>query len=144
MILYINGQDITRIALGFQKDASSESIVEVFDASPEEYLARIDAFLKAQGAEVKAVTHVAAVAGPGSATALRTSLSIVNTIQFVQNVFTLGIEKETDEQDSDSFKKAAQDMSVFTKGEFLYPMYTNDPKITKSKKDALGRRVSDN
>ncbi len=137
--LYVNGSDIRRLAVGFAKEGEILA-VDFFDVGPEEYLSTIDAFLRAQGSDLDELTGVVAARGPGSATALRSSLSIVNTIVFAREMPIIPVQKTDDEQDVDSFKKALANFADQSNTNFIYPKYSSGPKITFSTRDALKRK----
>ncbi|MCR4312003.1 MAG: hypothetical protein NUV56_01835 [Candidatus Uhrbacteria bacterium] len=135
MMLYVNGQEITRLVLGALKNEAW--VIEPVDipVPPEGYLAAIDAFLREHTLLRTSITTLVVVRGPGSATSLRTSLSIVNAWGFAQATTIIGIEKPRDEADVAVLARVrdAAALSMVT------PFYERPAKITASTKDALGR-----
>lgn len=125
MKLYVNGQDIRQLVVG-DVDQGTLTIVET---EPEGYL-------KALAGYLKEVTEIYAVVGPGSATALRSILTILQTIHFVQGTPLLAIQKSPEEDDVVTIKRAIADAQPV---ETLTPIYQHSPRITISNKDALGR-----
>lgn len=140
MILYLNGQDIRQLVLGDLEAGS----VEVFSADPGEYLSLVDNFLKSKKVSLDDVKALAAVVGPGSPTALRASLAIVNTLTFVNQRRAISLEKDPGLAD-DEFIKSLDIAKLLSKGaETLKPLYLHEPKITVSARDNLKRPVSSN
>ncbi len=135
MMLYVNGSDIARVVLGVLDDGASAFLVDpvVIDASPEQFLARVDEFLKSHEGSM---TGIVAVLGPGSATALRTSLTMVNALAFAKSIPTFGVELAPGADDR-SFLVSLHGASPVP---MARPVYTAPAKITVSTKDALGRR----
>lgn len=140
MMLYINGQDIARFVVGVA-DAETVLSLEVMEgARPEQFLASIDSFLRENDYAIEDMTRLVVVVGPGSATALRAVLSIVNTIAFVRGVDLVGVEKDP-VQDDEVFLRSilAKEIEVHVSESFLHPVYAHEPRITVSKKDHLRR-----
>lgn len=135
MMLYVNGSDIARLVLGVLNDDRSAFLVDpaTFESSPEQFLAKVDEFLKSHSG---ALTGIVAVLGPGSATALRTSLTMVNAFAFAKSIPVFGVE----------LAPGADDRSVLVSLHgaspvpMARPVYANPAKITVSTRDALGRR----
>lgn len=140
MMLYVNGSDITRLMLGMLNDDRSAFLVDpvAIPSPPEQFLAHVDTFLEnyTLNPTPSKLTGIVAVLGPGSATALRTSLTMVNAFAFAKSIPVFGVE----------IAPGADDRAVLVS---LYdaspipmarPVYANPAKITVSTKDALGRR----
>lgn len=128
MILFIDGSDITRLTLGRASinDRQQWQITETVtsDVRPEGYLAAIDNFI---GQET--IASIIAVTGPGSATALRASLAIVNAISLAQGVSLYGVDI------ADTAGELPSASAV------LLPTYHHDPVITVSTRDSLLRTL---
>ncbi len=137
--LYVNGQDIRRIVFGLAKNGEVQA-VRSFDVGPEGDLGVLDGFLGAHKCALDELTRIITVVGPGSATALRSSLSIVNAIAFAREIPIVPIEQGTDEQDIDSFTHALSTSADQSTTDFAYPKYSTNPKITFSTRDALRRK----
>ncbi|MEK9155335.1 MAG: hypothetical protein AAB839_01680 [Patescibacteria group bacterium] len=140
MMLFVNGSDIASLSLGIvTNDRAGFSIDPVQHlVRPEEYLAMIDAFCTEHAAAVQDLSGIVAVLGPGSATALRSSLSFVNTFAFARSLPIFGV----------TLEQAADDRAVLiglrqvVSAEMVRPVYANAARITVSGKDALGRDIS--
>lgn len=134
-MLYVNGSDITRLVLGVLNNDGSAFLVDpkVFSVSPEQFLATIDTFLRRHSVTV---TAIVAVLGPGSATALRTSLTIVNTFAFAKRVPIYGLECARDADD----RTVLVGLHSASPVPMARPVYANPAMITARTKDALGRR----
>lgn len=142
MMLYINGQDIRSFAIGFTAPEGSSMLKIIQETSPEKYLQHIHDFLKDNDASVSEIEKLYAVVGPGSATALRTTLSIVNTIAFVSEVELIGVVKSQEEQDEVTISNIRSEKAELIRGkEQLDAIYEHGPRITVSKKDQLKRPI---
>lgn len=140
MKLYVNGQDINQLVIANAEDPSSLRTVAV---GPEGYLKTIDAFLKGAQAHPTDIEELFVVVGPGSPTALRGILSIVNTMKFVYQIPSVAIRKEQSEQDLDTLESLrAKKGDQVEHTIYLEPIYASGPKITASGKDQLGRMVA--
>jgi len=141
MIIYLNGQDINRIILANLQEGIEEKDIVVTEMGTEGFLKAFRDFLSSNNIGLGDVEKLFVVIGPGSATALRSSLAIVNTLGFSNAIDLVGIEKEKDEQDIDTIKKLLeQGLSTFDIKNVLMPKYEHKPRITISTKDALRRR----
>ena len=136
MELYLNGQDISEFKTALVKEGQLVGL-KTYDVGPEEHLKTLQTFLKEQGAVAEDLVKLFVVVGPGSPTALRSILSIVNTMKFVLGVELVAVKKEKDEDDSSAFDRAGDGSVSET---FLAPIYVHPPRITLSTKDALGRK----
>ncbi|MCH8049720.1 hypothetical protein IH979_03375 [Patescibacteria group bacterium] len=140
MMLYVNGQDIKQITFGIV-GTSVKPPVRTVQIGPEGFLSALDDFLKDNHQTVKDIKRIFAVIGPGSATALRATMSIVNTIRFMTKIQLIGIEKNPLEQDVDTIKAINQGkIKPVIKGELLIPIYAQPARITLSTRDYLGRK----
>lgn len=137
--LYVNGQDIGHLVLGLAFDKEIDALDNI-NVGPEEYLNTIQVFLKENKLNISDFEKIFVVAGPGSATALRSILSIINSIKFVLDIKVFPIEKKADEQDSCTFKLCLEgSIDEVEHKKYFFPIYENAPKITLSTKDELGR-----
>jgi tRNA A37 threonylcarbamoyladenosine modification protein TsaB len=140
MMLYVNGSDIARLTLGVLHDDRSVFLVEpvAFSVSPEQFLATVDTFLHSncQMPTTSGLKGIVAVLGPGSATALRTSLTMVNALAFAKRLPVYGIELAPEADDRSALVHLHGALPV----PVARPVYANPAKITVSVKDALGRR----
>ncbi|MEK7632755.1 MAG: hypothetical protein AAB473_03115 [Patescibacteria group bacterium] len=140
MMLYVNGSDIAKLTIGaIADDRASFSIPpKTLSVRPEEFLFTIDAWLREQHIDLKSITDLAVVIGPGSATALRTILAWANTFAFTQSIPMYGIELAPGADD----RAALIDLASMSSVPMLRPVYANAPTITATKKDALRRTIS--
>lgn len=141
MIIYVNGQDIHEIIFANLKGGTEEVSAHKFEVGPEGFLKSFRDFLRQVGGSLDELERIIAVIGPGSATALRSSLAVVNTLAYAKGIELIGIEKPKDEQDIDTIKKVIE--QGFDKDDIknvLMPKYEHKPRITVSTKDALRRK----
>lgn len=138
-MLYVNGSDIARLTIGvIADDRGSFAIAPKTHAvRPEEFLLTIDGWLREQQIDLKSISALAVVIGPGSATALRTSLAWANTFAFTQSMPMYGIKLPIDSDD----RAALIDLGSMQSVPMLRPVYANAPTITATKKDALRREI---
>lgn len=130
MKLFLNGSDIRQIVIADLEDG----ILKKDEVDPSSFLRVIDEFVK----EALRIEEIHVIIGPGSATALRTTLSIVNTLQFAMGIPVYGYEWDgTDEALLEQIVNGTA--SAVECADFLRPAYAQAPKITKSNKDNLKR-----
>lgn len=144
MIMYINGQDIRSITFAVLDSGQNISEKDIFqkEVGPEGFLKAFRDFLSEKAVRLDEIKRVFVVVGPGSATALRSILAIVNTMAFTLPIELIGIEKQKDEHDIDTVKKILeQDPSTFEIKKVLSPIYEHEPRITVSTKDVLRRKI---
>ncbi len=139
-MLYVNGSDIGKLTVGSIADdrASFSILPKTFRVRPEEFLFTIDGWLREHQIDLKSISDLAIVIGPGSATALRTSLAWANTFAFTQSIPMFGIELPLGSDD----RTALIDLASMQSTPMLRPVYANAPTITATKKDALRRNIS--
>ena len=139
MMLYVNGQDIGTFVLGL---VGETVLLQTYTIGPEGYLATIESFLGEQGQTLEQVDAVILVTGPGSPTALRATHAIVNTIHFTTRIPIMVLQKESSMPDGDVVTREAMSrLAPLPVGAFAEPIYARGPRITASKKDALGRII---
>lgn len=135
MKLYVNGQDISQITVG----SVDTGILITKHVETEAFLSVINAFVREQAGSYDNLEAIYVVVGPGSATALRSTLSILQTMHFVEGVSLYALQKDPEEEDGQTLKRAVDDAQAV---ETLIPVYQHSPRITISNKDALGRITS--
>ena len=138
MIIYLNGQDIGSLSLGL---VSPDISIEHISCSPEEYLKSLDEFLRAHALTLDVIEAFVVVRGPGSPTALRSSLALVNTLAFAKGIKLYGIEKAKDEADEDALIRWRSQNVTSESEEMLTPIYDREVQITAPTRDALKRTL---
>ncbi|MBU0614245.1 hypothetical protein KJ766_03115, partial [Patescibacteria group bacterium] len=134
MKLYINGQDIKMIHFAWIEDDIN---VKTFDVDPDDFLKVFDSFLRDSNAEIDDIDELYIVIGPGSATALRTILAIVNTLHYTKGIKLFGIKKNRATKDSDVVEDIQKMKAEFVENDsYLFPIYERDTGVTISTKDA--------
>jgi len=131
MYLYFNAQDFNKLVLGF---FDKKIKLKKFETEPNLFLQTITNFFDTNKVDFQKVKGIAIVTGPGSFTALRSILSIVNTILLVQKIKVIEIKNETDLDDEKLFNQA---VVKFKKGigstKFIRPHYNKEPNISFAK-----------
>ncbi|OGL96025.1 hypothetical protein A2317_00305 [Candidatus Uhrbacteria bacterium RIFOXYB2_FULL_41_10] len=141
-MIYVNGQDIHKLICANLSNNQDQVLVDQTDSGPEGYMKAFCSFLEKINCSLNDIEKLFVVIGPGSATALRGSLSLINTLAFTKGIGLVGIEKKSDEQDIDTINKILeQGLSTFEVKNVLIPIYEHNPRITISTKDVLRRKV---
>ncbi|MDA0208384.1 MAG: hypothetical protein O3B64_03215 [bacterium] len=135
MKLYINGQDIQQLILA---NVETQTL-HVHKGAPETWLGAIDAYVSQVGVSKHAVDALYLVTGPGSPTALRSVLTIANTWRTFLEMKIYTLEKPLELSDQHAIDQLDRLAVVYT-GTIILPAYSSAPKVTASKKDALGRK----
>ena len=135
MMLYVRGTDIRQLTLAGLSDDRARFVIDPvhIESSPEAYLAHIAAFLCEHP---ERLTGIVAVLGPGSATALRTSLTIVNAFAFARSMPIYGISLSATSDDREALIALHHIDAI----PMARPVYQHEARITPSVKDALHRR----
>jgi tRNA A37 threonylcarbamoyladenosine modification protein TsaB len=125
MELFVCAQDIQSITFGLVRD--QEVLFEkTYDASPEHYLFSLEQFFSEQKMSPADVSRILVVTGPGSFTASRVSVTMVNTFAFVHSVPVVSFENSERLSLAELLsQKRAQGESVFA-----VPTYDRPPNIT--------------
>jgi hypothetical protein len=137
MMVYVNGQDIARIVLGVIDNDQWRIAPGTLSVRPEEYLLALEQFLADHQLAKESVTGFVVIVGPGSATALRASLTMVNTLAFALGVPVTPCEKFVDDSDQDVLHQLVEHAAR----SFVLPIYAHEPKITSSNRDTLKRKA---
>ncbi len=138
-VLCIDGRDIAHIGVGIAEnggDVWTFADYTVHDARPEDFLRIVTESLTPS---MLPFTAIVAITGPGSATALRTSLATVNTIAFARNLSLYGFAYDGVDAEGAFCDFLSRPRSLTFP--LLLPVYANAPNITESKKDALRRTL---
>ena len=133
--LYVNGQDIGALTLGLLTEAP---LLETFTVGPEKFLESLDGFLTKHDLSVDTLDGALVITGPGSATALRGSLAIMNTLAFTSGLALFGHEKPKEQSDLVFIQSLDLSKLPAEQGE-LEPVYAHEPRITRTNRDALRR-----
>ena len=142
MMVYVNGTDIARLVLGGLENSTWVHPLEVLEVRPEQYLSCLETWLDKHGLSRRDIEGFVIVAGPGSATSLRTSHAMVNALAFALNVKVASINKLPEFSDADILTLLPSHGEAGRGSHFALPTYARDPKITQTKRDALKRKVS--
>ena len=85
MILFLCAQDLGFFWLGLIKDQSFV-VLEKINGSPEDILKNLDEFIITNKIDLDKLDGISIVSGPGSFTASRLSLMIVNGLHFTKSI----------------------------------------------------------
>lgn len=131
---YVAAQDLSSLVIGdiAHEDGAWRWLNEPVEiaVAPEGYAAHI-------------LSHVDDCAGfivvhtPGSATALRVSLSLVNAYAFTKNLPVVSVERPTDRPHAD----IVRELATAPAHRFAVPRYESGPKITAATHDNLKRKI---
>ena len=142
MTLYLNGRDIYVFVIGHAGVQGQVVDLRAVECAPEERLAAMDAYMAEHGIARHAVTRVVAVEGPGSATALRAVLTMVNTWKvLVPELETVGVQSGAELQVAAQravFEQALKDSATKDR---LVPVYEHAVRITAPTRDRLKRKL---
>ncbi|MFA6017882.1 MAG: hypothetical protein WCT28_00815 [Patescibacteria group bacterium] len=135
MMLYVNGSEIDSLVLGILNDERSIFLLQPFrfQLSPEEFLGKITQMIDMPGSGQ--ISGIVVVLGPGSATALRSTLAIVNAFAFARSIPIFGVSLEKDADDRTILVALRDAKSI----PMARPIYAYAARITASNKDALRR-----
>jgi tRNA A37 threonylcarbamoyladenosine modification protein TsaB len=139
MILFIDGSDINHLTLGRASIIGNQwSLLssKLIETRPEGYLAAIDAFLANEE-----IDSIIAITGPGSATSLRTSLAIVNSLALAKSIKLYGVLADAIGGVSPQGEDRPAPRQITEPNNTLLPLYHHDPVITVSTRDALLRSL---
>lgn len=138
MILYVNGQDIKRIVLGIVGEEGAEMI----EVGPDGFLGAIHAFLDKRAISLNEIKTIVCVRGPGSATALRVSLSLVQALAFAKKISLVSVEKDPSASEQEAFHRVTPSwLAQQSPVEAIVPLYAHAPQITAAKRDHLKRSI---
>lgn len=145
MMLYVNGQDIKKFVLGCLDDRHGQPVFvhgpEMCEREIGDEIRMIERALEKWGVDPGGIEGVVAVRGPGSSTALRTTLSLLNAWTWARGIAMYPVEKAIEIDDGDAFVGARHAVPV-RRVPFAIPLYAHDPRITVSKRDALRRKTA--
>jgi hypothetical protein len=140
MMLYVCGDDISRVTLGFiggdQAPLHFSVLPKAIPCTPEEYLGQVAAFLKLHHVTPQVLTGIVVVSSHGSATALRVSYALANAFGFAYGIPLYSVEKPADVPHEEMAARIPDHPLLVA-----LPHYAGDAHVTVGKKDALKRRA---
>lgn len=131
MYLVISAQDIQSLTCALYRDGQMFQEVAL-EARPETYLQKLQEQLVDWDVDLTSLDGLMVVTGPGSFTATRVSLTIVNTIAFCLNLPIIGMENPDHLPLVQCIEKNAEQTEPST---YVIPVYDRPANITKSKKE---------
>ena len=131
MFLYLRAQDLYWMSVALIEDDGTILKEKRMDSRPETILSFLWIFLEEQKVDWKKIKSLWIVNGPGSFTALRQSLTIVNSIAFVHSLPVKSVQAKSDETDRSVFNRLLKQR---TKRNWQVPFYGAPAMITKAKK----------
>ena len=138
MYLFVSPHDLSSAVFGLVErveGGKGGKVREVrkVETQPERILQNLIGYLEDQGIGRKQLEGIVVVTGPGSSTALRAGLSVVNTIAFVQKLPLLALSNKEEKPLEELV--ASADLSKTER--FAIPYYEKEPRITKQKEKRL-------
>lgn len=130
MRLCVRGQDIGWMSVAVCEDGAVLKSSRL-PVRPEGFLRGLLAVLKTWRIDLSELTDIALVDGPGSFTALRTSLSIGNTLAFSLAIPVTSIHAHADEADDVVWKRLLR--ARMKRTGWVIPHYGGEAHITKAK-----------
>jgi len=124
-ILLIAGQDVKFARIGLA-EAGKVLFQKRIEGEPETFLKGLDTALNNWKVNRQEIEAIAVANGSGSATALRTSVTIANTIAFTLKIPVYSVQISPDE----SLDKLVQKVEITSTG-LAIPSYSSPAKITK-------------
>ncbi len=141
MYLLVSSHDLSFAVFGLvgredqsrsQADAPGLKVVEVSEVKtrPEGILEALLNYLHEHELEPEDLEGIVVVVGPGSSTALRAGLSVVNTIAFVQKLPVLSLSNAKKKP----LKELLASVDLWKTDIFALPYYEREPHITKQRR----------
>ncbi len=130
MDFLIAAQDIGEMSLGYRNE-HGEIFEESFSIAPEQYLQTIETFFSKHQISLEKIKRIFVVPGPGSFTASRVSVTIVNTIAFTQNIPVISL-PNPEKQSFSQLLEGIRDLPT-KESPFVLPLYDRPPMITQAK-----------
>lgn len=127
-LLFISAQNINELYIGFLQDESFE--LTKFKASPEDFLFVLQRELRRKKVTWSELAGVIVVRGPGSATSLRVTTTIANTLHFALGIPVVALTNQgkvnPEKLVKQSYKKISQKLNT-KKFQPVEPLYEKPP-----------------
>ena len=136
MILLIDSSNIDSIylALGQAGKILFSSKVPAKFAHSERLVPELDKLLQRANITPDKLEGIVVVSGPGSFTALRIGLAVVNTLAWVYQIKNVGLSKDQFVDYEDLLAKGEERLKKTTKWQIIEPAYGSEPNIGIGKK----------
>ncbi len=131
MRLCIRAQDLKWFSFALADESGHVQKCLRIAAPPESVFASLVKTLQAWEMTWEMITSIGVVTGPGSYTAMRTSITIANTIAFARHLPLCGAKGKAEATDESVFLKLAKGKAKI--GPWILPAYGAKPMITKAK-----------
>jgi len=127
-MLFLGAQDIHEITIGVIEGDSLVQL-EIKSADPEQYLETVSKTLETWSYNVDGVEAVVVVLGPGSATALRASVTIANAIGFARDIPVIGLQNPKQLEPAELLQASITQINSARADKFLptAPVYDRPP-----------------
>ncbi|PJA45467.1 hypothetical protein CO174_03105 [Candidatus Uhrbacteria bacterium CG_4_9_14_3_um_filter_50_9] len=129
MHLFISSQDIRELTLGLIQEGTFIHLSN-HTVSPEEHLSVLDEQLTQWGCDLDQLEGLYVVTGPGSFTASRVSLTILNTIAFTKQIPVFALENP--ERLSPEVLLTTSQKKGLKSQSFVLPIYDRPPGVTNN------------
>ncbi len=136
MILVIDTSSIEFIYLALGREGkviAEERIVAKF-SQEEKLIVALRDFLLKNKQKVEDLEGIIAVKGPGSFSALRIGLSVVNSLAWSLNIKNVGLSKDEFVDYKDLLKKGEERLAQLQGWQNILPEYGKEPNISSSNK----------
>lgn len=129
-IVYINITEPNKVIFIFDDGKNQKKVVK--NGARLNLLLLLDLFLKKCKLDFKDIRAFVLLEGGGSFSGVRQAAAILNTIHLIKKIKVIGLDIRL-YQDMEEIKQAANEQLIFDKEEFIKPIYSGEPNITKPK-----------
>lgn len=128
MHVIISPHDLTYAVFALLEGGNVQKEQKV-ETTPESLLENTLAYLEREGVAIESVEGMVVVTGPGSFTALRAGLSVVNTFAFVHEIPLVAVPNPEEK----ILGALMEEVDLSKTQTFVTPHYGREPNITKPK-----------
>lgn len=134
MILFIHTADKEKVYIGLisRGDFIAEKRFKAQYKQAEKLLPEIEKLLTIKSLQLKAITAIAVIIGPGPFTALRIGVITANTLSYVLGIPVVGLNLTQYNDGKDIAKKVIAQLKKTEKDKIVFPFYGKEPNITVS------------
>ncbi len=136
MILIIDTSsiDFIYLALGKKEEIIAEERIAAKFSQEEKLIVALRDFLLKNKQKVEDLEGIIAVKGPGSFSALRIGLAVVNSLAWSLNIKNVGLSKDEFVDYKDLLKKGEEQLAQLQGWQNILPEYGKEPNISSPNK----------